>query len=365
MEFLRNVPTLTIEQTGFVVLITSVVLFILLERFFPYTTGVKIFRKGFWTDLIWYTIIQSYFLKILIFDMIIVPLKGSLSLSELGYISQWPVWVLILFFLITHDFYIYWFHRWQHHNPFLWRTHEAHHSVRDVDWLAGSRSHALEILINQTIEFLPIFLLLDIKTAAIIVPIKALLDAVWGMWIHSNINVKTGKMQYIINGPEMHQWHHANHIEVFYANYATKFAFWDWIFGTAFLPGIKPFNWKIDKPLSFGLPYDYPQNFFGQTVYAFFRFDFRKLCSFPFIATFQRFEKKISMLIFNFIGIKKSSFPLIFDEENKSYDLDKEIFLCAEKGHKQKYYYDGNQLKVHCDKCSTDFKKNFSKFETE
>jgi hypothetical protein len=29
----------------------------------------------------------------------------------------------------------------------------------DVDWLSGARSHALEILINQTIEFAPIVLL--------------------------------------------------------------------------------------------------------------------------------------------------------------------------------------------------------------
>ena len=45
------------------------------------------------------------------------------------------MWVQVLFFLVTHDFYIYWFHRWQHHNPVLWRTHEAHHSGKHVDWL--------------------------------------------------------------------------------------------------------------------------------------------------------------------------------------------------------------------------------------
>jgi len=362
MEFLRDLPVYSIEKTGSIILIVFVVFFIVLERLFPYTKGVKIFRKGFWMDLIWYTIIQSFVLKILIFDYIIAPLKGSLGLSESGYISHWPIWVLILFFLITHDIYIYWFHRWQHHNPYLWRTHEAHHSVRDVDWLAGSRSHAVEILINQTIEFLPIFFLLDIKTAAIIVPIKALLDAVWGMWIHANVNVKTGKLQYFINGPEMHQWHHGNHKEVFYANYATKFAFWDWLFGSGFLPGLKPFTWKVNKPLSFGLPYDYPQDFFSQTIYAFFRYDFQKINQITIIQKTIDLRKNVMKYLFNLFGIRSNILDYLFDDESQSYHIDKEEHICSKFGHKMKYYFDQNQLKFHCDTCNEDLDHDFSKF---
>ena len=73
--------------------------------------------------------------------------------------SRWPVWVQLLFFLVTHDLYIYLFHRLQHRVPLLWRVHEAHHATDDVDWISGARSHPLEILINQTIEFAPIVLL--------------------------------------------------------------------------------------------------------------------------------------------------------------------------------------------------------------
>jgi len=265
--------------------ITTIILFswipfmVFLERKFPYTKGIKFFREGWWLDFFWYTIVQSYFLKILIFDYIIAPAKTYLGIGNVGYLSNWPVWALVLLFLVTHDFYIYWFHRLQH-NTIFWRTHEAHHSVKTVDWLAGSRSHFLEIIINQTIEFAPIVLLLDVKTAAVVVPIKALLDATWGMWIHSNIDVHSGKLQYFINGPEMHQWHHADHREVFYANYATKFAFWDWIFGTGFLPGLNPFKYQFLKPQKFGLPYEYPREYFLQTAFAFKRFDVKKAESF-------------------------------------------------------------------------------------
>jgi sterol desaturase/sphingolipid hydroxylase (fatty acid hydroxylase superfamily) len=249
------------------ILLISVGVFIWLERKFPYTRGLPVFRDGFWVDLVWYTLIQSYFLKILIFDYIITPMDKAWHLSSLHLVSSWPLVVQVLFFLVVHDFYIYWFHRWQHHSRILWRTHEAHHSNKEVDWLAGTRSHVLEIIINQTVEFAPIILL---GANPMVVPIKALLDAVWGMYIHSNIDVRSGKLQYIINGPEMHQWHHANDRRVFYANFSTKLALWDWLFGTAFLP-------SREKPAEFGLYYDYPKDYFLQHVFSVKRLDENKL----------------------------------------------------------------------------------------
>jgi len=246
---------------------------ICLERFFPYRKGVKFFRKGLWLDFVWYSLIQSYLLKILIFDCIINPVDQHFQLSRLQLVTAWPVALQILFFFVTHDLYIYWFHRLQHNSKLFWRTHEAHHSCKEVDWVAGSRSHSLEILINQTIEFAPIVLL---GANPVVVPIKALLDAVWGMYIHSNIDVKSGKWQLIINGPEMHQWHHANDRTVFYKNYATKLALWDWLFGTAYLPPRK-------KPDDYGLYYDYPDDYFLQHAYAFWRFNFRRLYEYPII----------------------------------------------------------------------------------
>jgi sterol desaturase/sphingolipid hydroxylase (fatty acid hydroxylase superfamily) len=257
--------TIVYYTTGLLVL--SVFIFIWLERKYPYTRGMALFRDGFWVDLVWYTFIQSYFLKIFIFDYIIQPLDATWHLSPRHLIGAWPVPLQVLFFLVVHDFYIYWFHRAQHHSKLLWRTHEAHHSNKEVDWLAGTRSHVLEIIINQTVEFAPIVLL---GADPVVVPIKALIDAVWGMYIHSNIDVRSGRLQYFINGPEMHQWHHSDDRAVFYANYSTKFAVWDWLFGTAYLPGRK-------KPDKFGLPYDYPRDYFLQHWFSVRRVDEQRL----------------------------------------------------------------------------------------
>lgn len=329
------------------------ILMIILERFFPYTKGLKLFRRGFWIDLVWYTFVQSKVLEVIIFTYIILYLKNFLGLEHYGPLSNYNFWLLLVFFFVTHDFYIYWFHRLQHNNKYLWRTHEAHHSVRDVDWLAGSRSHPLEILINQTIEFAPIFFLVDSQTAAYLYPAKALLDALWGMWIHSNIDVHSGRLQYLFNGPEMHQWHHANHHEVFYKNYSTKLAIWDWIFGTGFLPNLKPLIFNLSKPKMFGLPYAYPQGYWSQLGYAIIRFDFKYLETKTVYKTIMDFRRIITTKLLSIFGVKaqwiESEF---FDRHTTKYQLDEIQKTCSACGVIQKYYYQ-DQVLVHvCEQCN-------------
>jgi len=245
------------ELVSTLIIVITAIFFIIVERIWPYTKGQKVLREGFFDDLALYTIAQSYILGILIFTYIINFIDSSTGLSRLQLFRDVSIWIQLLFFLVTHDLYIYWMHRWQHKNKYLWRIHEAHHSPKKVDWLSGSRSHALEILINQTIEFLPIVLL---GSPPEVIAYKGVISAVWGMYIHSNLDIHTGKLQRIINGPEMHRWHHSTG-KGRNRNFATKLAIWDWIFGTAFLPETKP-----DE---YGLKTFFPNHYIMQTLYAF------------------------------------------------------------------------------------------------
>lgn len=242
-----------------VITILAAVLLVLLERRFPYDRGQKLFREGFWTDLLLYALLQSYVLALVI-GGVLLWLDGRTGWSRLGLLARWPVAAQVLFFIVTHDLYIYWFHRWQHSSPRLWRLHEAHHSARSIDWLAGARSHAFEILINQTIEFAPMLLL----GAASEVPlIKGMISGVWGMYIHSNLDVHTGRLQRLLNGPEAHRWHHSTDLEPPGMNFSTKLAIWDVLFGTFWLP-------PGEKPEGYGLTYvSFPQGYVRQHLFAF------------------------------------------------------------------------------------------------
>jgi sterol desaturase/sphingolipid hydroxylase (fatty acid hydroxylase superfamily) len=240
-------------------LIAGAAILIVLERRFPYNAGQRFFRRGIWSDFVFYGILQSYVLGWII-SLLIDWIDAQTGWSRLQWIGDWPAGWQFVFFLVTHDLYIYWFHRWQHRSAILWRLHEAHHSTRDVDWLSGARSHSLEILINQTVEFAPIVLL---GAAPEIALYKGLIDAVWGMYIHSNIDVRSGRLQWIVNGPEMHRWHHSlGDDRARNRNFSTKLAVWDWMFGTAYKPeGIKAASYGIGNP--------FPENYFVQQAYAF------------------------------------------------------------------------------------------------
>lgn len=267
-------PQLDVITVTTAILFCWIAVIITWERVSPYRKGLPFLRDGFWVDLVWYTLIQSYVLKIVIFDYLIAPMQRHFDWSRFQFVQHWPVWVQVLFFLVMHDLYIYLFHRFQHSNKFFWRIHEAHHSVKQVDFLAGSRSHVMEIIINQTIEFAPIILL---GADPVVVPIKALLDSMFGLFIHANIKVNLGRFKYIFNTPGLHLWHHANYQEVFHANFATKFSVWDYLFGTVYDPGHAP----GDRPENWGLYYEYPRDYFLQHAFSVKRFDEKKLLKYP------------------------------------------------------------------------------------
>ncbi|MFQ5552099.1 MAG: sterol desaturase family protein, partial [Gemmatimonadales bacterium] len=42
---------------------------------------------------------------------------------------------------------------------FLWRFHAVHHSIRTVDWLAGSRLHLVDILVTRAFSYIPLYVL--------------------------------------------------------------------------------------------------------------------------------------------------------------------------------------------------------------
>ena len=242
------------------IIILSALVLIALERWRPYDAGQALLRHGFLNDLVMYALVQSYVLGLVIYA-IVSFVDDHTSLERWQIVRQWPIWVQVVASVVLHDFYIYWFHRWQHASAVLWRTHEAHHSTTDVDWLSGSRSHSIEILINQTIEFLPIMLFASPEVAAI----KGCIDAVWGMYIHANIDVRSGRLQYVLNGPEMHRWHHASDDVAHNRNFSTKLAVWDWLFGTAYLPANA-------KPQGYGIG-PFPTSYIGQHLHAFRRAD--------------------------------------------------------------------------------------------
>ena len=231
------------------IVVGAALVIIAAERRFPYDRQ-RLFRDGFAGDLVLYAVAQSAVLGVAIRALVELLPRAPL-------VAGWPIAAQVALFVVTHDLYIYAFHRLQHRIPLLWRIHEAHHSAREIDWLAGSRSHAFEIAINQTIEVGAMVVLGASETAMLA---KGVISIVWGMWIHANVDVHTGRMQRIINGPELHRWHHALDVPMPGRNYGTKLAVWDHLFGTVYRPA--------HKPAGYGLAEPYPRGYLAQQLHA-------------------------------------------------------------------------------------------------
>src|SRR5262245_46802188 len=107
-------------------IVVAAAAFAWLEHRYPYNDDQRLFREGFWIDLVLYCLVQSYVLGVVI-GWLVAWIGDSTGLSRLHVVTGWSTAAQLAFFLITHDLYIYLFHRLQHASPALWRLHEAHH----------------------------------------------------------------------------------------------------------------------------------------------------------------------------------------------------------------------------------------------
>jgi sterol desaturase/sphingolipid hydroxylase (fatty acid hydroxylase superfamily) len=230
---------------------------IMCERRWPVDRDRRLFRRRWFDDLVLYTLAQSYVAGLAI-GALIAWLDGLTGWSSRGPLRRLSTTETVCLFVVAHDLVAYWVHRAQHRFEVLWRLHEAHHSSTEVDWLAGSRSHILEILVNQTLEFAPMVLL---GASADALMAKATVDAVWGMFIHANVRIDLGPLGWLVNGPRLHRAHHARVFEGYGANFGTKLACWDRLFDT-----YRPPN---DEPPGYGLVEAYPEGYLAQTLHAF------------------------------------------------------------------------------------------------
>jgi hypothetical protein len=145
-----------------------------------------------------------------------------------------------------------------------------------------------------------------------VIPIKAMLDAMFGMFIHANINVKLGRLKYIFNSPELHLWHHANYREVFHANFSTKFAVWDYLFGTVYDPGFKPGN----QPENWGLYYDYPKDYFLQHAFSVKRFDEKELLKYKWFRHYYKLRPAVIIMTKKLLRLNKSAIIIKMRKRN-------------------------------------------------
>jgi sterol desaturase/sphingolipid hydroxylase (fatty acid hydroxylase superfamily) len=235
--------------------------FIPLERLFALRAEQPVFRRQWLVDLT-YFFVNSLLIEILT----ILTLRPALLLFDWArpgwFVGALPLVVQVPALILVADFTQYWVHRTFHAVPLLWRFHAIHHSAEEMDWLAGSRLHLVDVIVTRGLTYVPIFLL-EFSERALMVYV--FLVAAQATFIHANVRWRFSAVRKVIATPAFHHWHHSAEREAIDRNFAVHTPIWDLLFGTYYLPD----RW----PSRYGLAgvRDVPRRWLTQLVYPFKR----------------------------------------------------------------------------------------------
>jgi sterol desaturase/sphingolipid hydroxylase (fatty acid hydroxylase superfamily) len=243
-------------------LLLMTIIFIPIELFFPKNKNQTKFHAEWRTDLV-YFIISHLFIQIfgIISQKPAILFFGWIGLDKVHiWIQQLPFLIaLVLTFVVT-DLFQYWAHRIFHNHVYLWRFHSVHHSTQHMDWLAGSRTHFVDIFFTRAMAFVPLYVL---GFPPAVFNIYIVFIAIHAVLIHSNTRINFGFIKYIFATPQYHHWHHCEDPKYYGKNFATVFPFIDMIFGTYYLPGnVWPEGTGVHES-------QFPKGFINQTIYPF------------------------------------------------------------------------------------------------
>jgi len=215
----------------------------------------RIWRKQVGVDVAWY-FINSLFPAAILSVPLAVLARSLHAMNPGGMYSTvagWPLWLKLPLALLVGDIGAYWGHRALHAYPLLWRFHAIHHSAEHLDWLVSSRAHPFDVVFTRLSNFAPLYLFGLAQTKGSspdpIVLVVTIVGIIWTFFIHANVRVRLGPLEWLIVSPIFHHWHHTND-EHRDRNFSFIFPVIDRVFGTAWLPKSWPSVYGIDEQVS-------------------------------------------------------------------------------------------------------------------
>ena len=243
-------------------LLGSALIFIFIEKLFALRREQPVFRPEWQTDF------QHFMVNHMVVGFVLLAANlfvhrffGWAAKDGLqAWVRELPFVAALLLLMLVADLVQYWVHRAYHEVPALWRLHAVHHSVKAMDWLAGSRQHLLEIILTRSLVLAPIVVLGFSKE---VIDAYVVIVGFQAVFNHANVSVRLGPLRYVIVTPNFHHWHHAQDAEAIDRNYAAHFAFLDHLFGTAVQS-------TREWPKQYGVLGDYvPNGFWAQMKFPF------------------------------------------------------------------------------------------------
>ena len=222
-------------------------IFIPMERLFALRADQPVFRRQWLLDLTY------FFLNSLLVEVLtILTLRPALILFDWArvdavraVVEALPLPIEVALLLLVADFSQYWVHRAFHRSGWLWGFHAIHHSVEEMDWIAGSRLHLVDVIVTRGLIYVPVFVLGFSEPALMI---YVFIVAAQATFIHANVRWELRPLRQLVVTPAFHHWHHASEPAAIDKNFAVHTPVWDRLFGTYYLPDRWPESYGLAHP---------------------------------------------------------------------------------------------------------------------
>ena len=148
-------------------------------------------------------------------------------------VHAFPLWYLpvsVLLYLLAHDAWFYWTHRWMHVPALFRRMHAVHHASRPPTAWAAMSFHPLEAITGAVVIPALVFLLpIHVGALGLVLAIMTVMGVTnhmgWEIW-----------PRWVWQGP-LGAWlitasHHQRHHERYASNFGLYFRHWDRLCGT-------------------------------------------------------------------------------------------------------------------------------------
>jgi ornithine lipid hydroxylase len=245
--------------------VVMILLILGLELWIPFTPRWGDVRSATRADVVYFMIAAPIdALQTMLFVGLLagtVPYHHYLRVVDV-WPNQAPVLVQLLLATLAVDFFKYWYHRWTHEVPLLWRMHSIHHSLDRLEMLRASYFYPIDIFLTVGTGTL---VMLAVGASHEIIIFQNVYAGITGLLNHSNADLRCGFLDAILNSPGHHRAHHSVGAPGSRSNYGSFFNFTDRLFGTRHLPA----DQRSFDPLGLDASYRMPPTFLAQLAVPF------------------------------------------------------------------------------------------------
>ena len=147
--------------------------------------------------------------------------------------TAWPVWYTFaapLIYLVLHDTWFYWTHRWMHRPRVFRAAHAVHHASRPPTAWAAMSFHPIEALTGAVVIPALVFLVpIHVAMLGLVLTVMTVMGVTnhmgWEMFPRRFVHSRAG--DWVITAS-----HHQRHHDLYRCNYGLYFRFWDKLCGT-------------------------------------------------------------------------------------------------------------------------------------